>query len=152
LSSKKASIVSDAGGHPVSIMGTEKGVEAKKKHKFRLNEFVSSVKRIRKDMNNDPRIFSRFSGNFSLTLLSAIRKLGDRATGTQLRQSLSESLGRDVAIGQLYLTLSKMEDQGLISYRVIESKPTRGGRAKKLYQLETLGAQVLNNAATKLRT
>jgi DNA-binding PadR family transcriptional regulator len=59
-------------------------------------------------------------------------------------------LGRDVAIGQLYLALSKLVDQQLISFRHTKPEPVRGGRSKKIFQLEALGAKVLGNAAAEL--
>jgi len=59
-------------------------------------------------------------------------------------------LGRDVAIGQLYLALSKLVDQQLISFRHTKPEPVQGGRSKKIFQLEVLGAQVLGNAAAEL--
>lgn len=59
-------------------------------------------------------------------------------------------LGRDVAIGQLYLALSKLVDQRLVSFRHTEPEPVQGGRSKKVFQLEALGAQVLEDAAVEL--
>lgn len=92
----------------------------------------------------------RLVGPFSLRVLASIQKLGDRAWGANLQRYLSEMLERDVAIGQLYLALSKLAEQGLISFRHTEPEPVQGGRSKKVFQLEALGAQVLGNAAVEL--
>ncbi|WP_363284327.1 helix-turn-helix transcriptional regulator [uncultured Sphingomonas sp.] len=86
----------------------------------------------------------RLLGSFSLRLLASIERLGDRATGANLLVDLSEKLGRDVAIGQLYLTLARLSDHGLISSEILNSEPVKGGRRKKLFKLETSGKRALN--------
>lgn len=92
----------------------------------------------------------RLVGPFSLRVLASIQRLGDRAWGANLQRDLSEMLGRDVAIGQLYLALSKLVDQDLVSFRHTNPEPVQGGRSKKVFRLEVLGAQVLGNAAAEL--
>jgi hypothetical protein len=97
-----------------------------------------------------PKEVDRLIGPFSLRVLASIQRLGDRAWGANLQRDLSEMLGRDVAIGQLYLALSKLVDQQLISFRHTKPEPVQGGRSKKIFQLEVLGAQVLGSAAAEL--
>jgi hypothetical protein len=97
-----------------------------------------------------PGKIDRLVGPFSLRVLASIQRLGARAWGANLQRDLSEMLERDVAVGQLYLALSKMVDQRLISFRQTEPEPVQGGRSKKIFQLEALGAQVLENAAAEL--
>lgn len=92
----------------------------------------------------------RLVGPFSLRVLASIQRLGDRAWGANLQRDLSEMLGRDVAIGQLYLALSKLVDQRLVSFRQTKPEPVQGGRSKKVFQLEVLGARVLGDAAAEL--
>jgi hypothetical protein len=99
---------------------------------------------------NNPRSIDRLIGPFSLRLLASIQRLGDRAWGANLQRDLSEMLGRDVAIGQLYTALSKLTDQGLISFWQTDPEPVQGGRSKKVFRLEALGAQALESAATEL--
>lgn len=89
---------------------------------------------------------SRLIGGFSLRLLASIKQLGDRAWGANLQRDLSQRLGREVAIGQLYLTLSRLTDHGLISFKLLDPEPVQGGRAKKLFQLEASGEQALDSA------
>lgn len=97
-----------------------------------------------------PREVDRLIGPFSLRVLASIQRLGNRAWGANLQRDLSEMLGREVAIGQLYLALSKLVDQQLISFRHTKPEPVQGGRSKKIFQLEALGAQVLGNATAEL--
>lgn len=92
----------------------------------------------------------RLVGPFSLRVLASIQRLGNRAWGANLQRDLSEMLERDVAIGQLYLALSKLNRQGLISFWLRDPEPVQGGRSKKVFRLEALGAQVLASAAAEL--
>lgn len=89
---------------------------------------------------------SRLIGGFSLRLLASIKQLGDRAWGANLQRDLSQRLGREVAIGQLYLTLSRLADHGLVSFKLLDPEPVQGGRAKKLFRLEASGEQALDSA------
>lgn len=85
----------------------------------------------------------RLLGAFSLRLLASIKHLGDQAWGSNLQRDMSERLGRKVAIGQLYLTLSRLCDHGLVSSSTLAAQPVQGGRAKKLFRLEERGERAL---------
>jgi predicted ArsR family transcriptional regulator len=93
----------------------------------------------------DPRI-----GSFEQRLLAAINKLGTEAWGSKLQLHLSQVLKRNVAIGQLYLSLSNLEARGFISSSVSDPEPIRGGRSKKVFRLETPGARALERSAAEL--
>lgn len=82
-------------------------------------------------------------GSFELKLLVTINKLQEQAWGSKLQAELSQLLGRDVAIGQLYLALSKLEKKGLVSADIKNPEPIRGGRSKKVFRLEAPGAKAL---------
>lgn len=82
-------------------------------------------------------------GSFELKLLASINKLRDHAWGSNLQADISQLVGRDVAIGQLYLALSKLEKKGMISADKKDPEPVRGGRSKKVFRLETPGAKAL---------
>lgn len=89
-------------------------------------------------------------GSFELKLLATIHRLRDRAWGSNLQERLSDLLGRDVAIGQLYLSLSKLERKGYIASSVMNPEPVRGGRSKKVFRLEAPGARALVDLAAAL--
>lgn len=63
---------------------------------------------------------------------------------------MSELLGRDVAIGQLYLALSRLEQKGFISSSKTDPEPRKGGRSKKVFRLEAPGLSALESTATLL--
>lgn len=89
-------------------------------------------------------------GSFEQRVLAAIKSLGEEAWGSKLQATLSEALKRDIAIGQLYLSLSKLEAKGLISSSTKNPEPVRGGRSKKVFRLETPGAKALERSAAEL--
>jgi PadR family transcriptional regulator PadR len=86
-------------------------------------------------------------GSFELRVLVTIVKLGDRASGAGIKASLGELFGREIAVGQLYLSLSKLEKKGLISFDIKPAEPVRGGRSKKIFRLEQAGTDVLQRTA-----
>jgi PadR family transcriptional regulator PadR len=86
-------------------------------------------------------------GPFELRLLASINSLRDQAWGSKLQVELSRILGRDVAVGQLYLALSKLEQRGFISSEQLNPEPVRGGRSKKVFRLEAPGARALERTA-----
>lgn len=63
---------------------------------------------------------------------------------------MSRLLERDVAIGQLYAALSRLEEKGMISFKSSVPEARRGGRAKKVFHLEAPGVRALESIATAL--
>lgn len=92
----------------------------------------------------------KYLGEFEHLLLLAVIKLQQEAYGTQLRELLAETISRDVTIGALYTTLERMENKGLVKSWLGEATSQRGGRAKKFYQVTSLGKQALQRAKTAL--
>lgn len=106
-----------------------------------------------KNKNQSTRDYAeRDLGSFEVRLLAAINHLRDEAWGSNLQRNLSQVLGRDVAIGQLYLALSRLEERGLIASEIVDPKPVRGGRSKKVFRLETPGVRALESLAAALST
>lgn len=94
----------------------------------------------------------RAIGHFEIRLLAEIVRLGDDAWASRLRSSISENLGRDVVLAQLYLALSKLQKRGLISFRQLPSEPRQGGRSKKVFFIEAPGREALSDAAAAIDT
>ena len=90
-------------------------------------------------------------GSFELQLLLSIVALKDNAWGSKLQAKLSDDLGRDIAIGQLYLALSKLERKGLIESRNTLPEKVRGGRSKKVFSPSGAGTRALEDFAAALR-
>jgi PadR family transcriptional regulator PadR len=82
-------------------------------------------------------------GEFEQLLLFALVRLGATAYGTTIREEIERRAGRSVAPGAIYTGLDRLEQRGLVTSRLGESTPSRGGRRKKFYQIEPTGARAL---------
>ena len=93
----------------------------------------------------------RSLGDFEQLLLFAILRLGDEAYGATIRQEIEQRAGRFVSAGAVYTALDRLEAKGLVSGRVGEATPARGGRRKKYYRLERLGAESLQQSYAEIQ-
>ena len=85
-------------------------------------------------------------GEFEQLILLAILRLGDDAYGVTIRAELSERAGRTVAPGALYTALERLEAKGLITSRMGNPTPKRGGRAKRFVTVTATGIEALSRA------
>ena len=84
-------------------------------------------------------------GKFQEVVLTALELLGEGTYGVPLREEVSRLLDRDVSVGALYTTLDRLEERGFVSSWEGEATPERGGRRKRHFRLEALGARALAN-------
>ena len=52
--------------------------------------------------------------------------------------------------GAVYTTLDRLEGKGLLSCRLEDGTPERGGRARRFYRLTAAGASALNVARSTI--
>jgi len=81
-------------------------------------------------------------GSFEEIVLLAILCLTD-AYGATIRQKVEEALGKSVSIGAIYATLDRLERKGFVTSWQGEATAQRGGRSKRYFRVEGLGAQAL---------
>src|SRR5215467_13424006 len=91
-----------------------------------------------------------FLGGFELLVLLALIRLGDEAYGVPISEAIEESSGREVAIGSVYITLDRLANKGLVSSRVGEPTPERGGRAKTYFRITAKGLREVRQAQRTL--
>ncbi|MEO0951692.1 MAG: helix-turn-helix transcriptional regulator [Pseudomonadota bacterium] len=89
-------------------------------------------------------------GEFEILVLAALVRLGDRAYGTTIIEELNSRARRVVSIGALYATLARLESKGLVSSRLGDATPKRGGRAKRFYRPTPAGQEQLKRASQML--
>ena len=92
-----------------------------------------------------------YLGEFEQIVLLAVLRLGDTAYGVTVRQEIETRTGRDVSIGAIYATLSRLETKGLVKSRAGEPTAERGGRAKRLFRVTAHGVRSVNEAQRVLR-
>ena len=85
-------------------------------------------------------------GEFEQLILLAILRLRDNAYGVTIRAELAERAGRTIAPGAMYTALERLETKGLISSRMSDPTPQRGGRAKRHVTVTAAGMEALTRA------
>ena len=85
-------------------------------------------------------------GEFEQVILLAILRLRENAYGVTIRAELADRTGRNVAPGALYTALERLETKGLITSRMSDPTPQRGGRAKRYVTVTAAGMGALTRA------
>jgi DNA-binding PadR family transcriptional regulator len=106
------------------------------------NHFLYSVV----EMNEAPSL-----GEFEQVVLLAILRLRDKAYGVTIGAEITACTGREPAPGALYTTLDRLEDKGLVTSRLGDPTPQRGGRAKRYFVLNSKGLAAITRAQQSYR-
>ncbi len=91
-----------------------------------------------------------FLGEFEIYVLLALAHLGPEAYGISIRQEITGRTGREIAIGSVYATLSRLEEKRLIRYELSDPLPIQGGRGRKHFTLTAAGERALAHATSML--
>jgi DNA-binding PadR family transcriptional regulator len=78
-------------------------------------------------------------GHFELVALLAIMRLVEDAYGVSIAREIEATGGRKVALASLYLTLDRLEQNGLVRSEWGEPTAERGGRAKRYFRVTSKG-------------
>lgn len=90
-------------------------------------------------------------GELEMLVLLAVARLGeDRAYAVSIVDEIRERTGRCAQRSTVYLTLQRLEGKGLVSSRLGDPRPERGGKARRLIRLETPGLEALRNGRRAL--
>lgn len=89
-------------------------------------------------------------GEFEILVLASLIRLGDNAYGVAIRNEIEKRAEREVSVGALYSTLSRLEEKKYVHSHVGEATAERGGRAKRFYRLSALGKAQLDRSMTAL--
>lgn len=85
-------------------------------------------------------------GDTEHLVLLAILRLGKEAYGIPILDEVSARSGRDVSRATVYVALKRLEDKGLVTSRLGDSTPERGGRAKRFFKLKPSGLRALRES------
>lgn len=91
-------------------------------------------------------------GQFELMVLVAMMRLEDDAYGVAIAKEIETASGRDIALASLYLTLGRLEANGLVDSKRGEPTPERGGRAKTYFKATAKGIREVREARRALMT
>ena len=93
----------------------------------------------------------RALGEFEQLILFALVELEDDAYGAAIGREIERRTGRQVASGAVYTALDRLAARGLVTARMGEPTPERGGRRRKHYRLEPEGAVELGRSVDVIR-
>jgi DNA-binding PadR family transcriptional regulator len=93
----------------------------------------------------------RTIGEFEQLILMALIRLGADAYGVTIRSEIESRTARTISPGALYTALDRLETRGLVSSRLGEPTPERGGKRKRLYSVQPAGERELARVYGSLR-
>jgi len=89
-------------------------------------------------------------GGFEQLVLLATLRLGPEAYAVTIRRELEERGGRNVSRGALYTVLERLESKGLLSSRMGDPLPERGGRARRYYRVTASGVNRVKSSKDQM--
>ena len=84
--------------------------------------------------------------DFELVILLVVEHLYGNGYGVSIANEAEQLTDRSVSLGAVYATLDRLERKGLVSSKLGEATPERGGKPKRYYSLEALGQRALADA------
>jgi len=85
-------------------------------------------------------------GDMEHLVLLAILRLGRDAYGIPILDEVAARSGREVSRATVYVALKRLEQKGLVTSRLGDSTPERGGRAKRFFRLKPTGLKALRES------
>ncbi len=84
-----------------------------------------------------------YLGEFEQLLLLAVLRLGSSAYGADIARELDVRAGRSVSRGALYTSLDRLEDKGLLRWKLASGTTLRGGLPRRAYSVTPAGIAAL---------
>lgn len=84
-----------------------------------------------------------YLGEFEHLLLLAVLRLGSDAFGPDIARELEARAGRSVSRGALYTSFDRLEDKGLVRWKVASGTAARDGLPRRLYTVTPAGIAAL---------
>jgi DNA-binding PadR family transcriptional regulator len=91
-----------------------------------------------------------YLGEFELLVMLAVIRLGEGAYGVPISREIEEHTRRDVAFGTVYATLERLQEKGLVSSKLGEATPQRGGRARRYFRVTSAGLRTVRETKQSL--
>ena len=85
-------------------------------------------------------------GDLQQLAMLAVARLGSEAYGAAIREELLRVAGRSVSVPTVYVTLVRLEEQGLVQSAEARREEGRGGRARRVFRLTPVGWTALDTA------
>jgi PadR family transcriptional regulator PadR len=82
-------------------------------------------------------------GEFEEIVLLAVAVLSPEAYSVVIAEELEQQTGKTVTTGAVHAALQRLENKGLLSSRMGEATPERGGRGKRIFTVTASGSRIL---------
>lgn len=92
-----------------------------------------------------------YLGEFEQLLLLAVLRLGSEAFGPDIARELEARADRGVSRGHLYTSLDRLEDKGLLRWKVASGTAARDGLPRRVYTVTPAGLEALRASRDVLR-
>jgi DNA-binding PadR family transcriptional regulator len=92
-----------------------------------------------------------YLGEFEQLLLLAVLRLGLEAYGAEIARELERRAGRTVSRGALYTSLDRLEDKGLLRWKLASGDDVRDGLPRRVYAVTPAGLAALRAARDVLQ-
>lgn len=90
-------------------------------------------------------------GQFEQLVLLAVLRLEGEAYTVPIIRDIASRTGREVSHSAVHVALKRMERRGLVTSGLGEPTATRGGRAKRFYQITPEAVEALHRERTAMR-
>ena len=90
-------------------------------------------------------------GEFEQIVILAAMRLGDDAYAVTILNEIRECTGREPSVGALYTTIERLQEKGLLTSRMGDPTPERGGRAKRYLQVTPAAVRAVAHAQKGFR-
>jgi len=87
-----------------------------------------------------------YLGELEQMVLLAILRLDDKAFGTNVLGELNRRVQRRVSRGALYVTLDRLEEKGMLTSKLGDPTPRRGGRPRRYMTVTPTGVAALRRS------
>ena len=87
-----------------------------------------------------------------IPILLSITRLDKAAYGMAIVEDIKERYGKTISIGAVYMTLQRLQNEGLIRSIMGEKTNKRGGRKKRIYFVQGPGRHYLRDYYNSVST
>jgi PadR family transcriptional regulator PadR len=84
-----------------------------------------------------------YLGEFEELVLLTIAGLGEQAYGVSIKESIEARCDRDISIGALHSTITRLEEKKYLKSWLGGATAERGGRSKRYYEITMDGKQAV---------
>jgi DNA-binding PadR family transcriptional regulator len=90
-------------------------------------------------------------GELEQIVLLAVLRVGEGAYGVPVHEEIVQLAQRDLTLGTVYKTLSRLEEKGFVRSYEGDPTPQRGGRRTRCFSVTPVGRKSLESTFATLR-